>query len=193
MIDICKIIYLKEKVFNNENVKNKIFQRHNCVFNNNKKHLSFFPQKLNLMNLFFTFSPLLLSITGIYLYFKYDMMLYGILLSLIGSFIMIIYSDIMTEIIESNNLLTHEDYKDLSQVINKEELQLLISYYENIFYKDERNQRKTYKFNLRDLFNPVLIEDAEALKQINQSKFNTYLDSIYDSEKNWKIKMNNLY
>lgn len=188
MIDICKIIHLKEKVFNNENVKNQIFQRHNCVFNNNKKHLAFSPQKLNLMNSFFTFSPLLLSITGIYLYFKYDMMFYGIILSLIGSFIMIIYSDIMTEIIENNNLLTHEDYKDLSQVINKEELQLLISYYENIFYQDERNQRKTYKFNLRDLFNPVSIEDAETLKQINQSKFNTYLDSVYDSEKKLENK-----
>ena len=73
----------------------------------------------------------------------------------------------------------------MATIFSKEEIKALTSYHEDIFYQNKNNKDKTYKFNLIDLFTPIENSiSLEESKDLNQYKFEQYLDSIYEEDNN---------
>lgn len=178
MTSVLTITEIKEKLLQNEKVKNAILERHQCSINNSGK-VSFESSTLSIA---FAFLPVILSGLSIFLFFN-DKFSLSFPCFIVGGAISLISMTSNIAEQEKQNTLVHEDFIDISEAISKEELQTLISFYEHNFYKDEDNKGKTYKFDLTDLINPVDLKNyPEEAKSFNKKKRDMYLDSVYKDE-----------
>lgn len=183
MYSVLKITEIKEKILKNDKVKNNILKRHQCSVDSSE-NLNF---ESSIQSIIFSLLPIIFSGLSIFLFFN-DKVFLSFPCFILGGIISLfsMHTSIVQQ--EKQNTLVHEDFIDISEVMSKEDLQILINFYEYNFYKDEGNKEKTYKFDLRDLINPVNLKDyPEEAKSINKEKRDMYLESIYNKEDSQSI------
>lgn len=176
--DIQAVINTKNKINDNDSVKNSIFKRHNII--NLNKNGFVFGKNTSKYNLISKGCIVSCIAGGIFSIF-YDSIALFLLFS-IGILISIL-ADIFMTVFNNNNslLMTHEDYVDLSKILTKEEIKTLIEFYTQHGIKG-RIDEHDYRFNLADLYEPFEAEYAvkpEILKVIKETRFDNYLESLY--------------
>jgi len=175
---IQEVIRIKNKVNDHDEIKKMIFQRHNITdFNKNEFIFKRVKNNYQKMIMVINILPILMIIIS---FIKGSLFLFS--LSLIISFLTLITYVVYDLFINHNSLIMcHEDYVDLSKVLQKEEIKTIVEFYKENGIKGQQ-LKGDYLFNIADLYDSFEADDSikpEVLKVIKGTKFDNYLSSLY--------------